>query len=309
MAQATILKPGEGSKFFLVGDHLTSKVEGQQTNRAFDAAVNYVPQGSGPPPHIHHREDEMFYVLEGAGEFIQDGRRVTAEPGTVLYLAKDVPHAFKSVGAVPLRMIVVTLPSGFAAFTAEAGEPITAIPSGREVTPAAIEKLLRVAPKYGLELADGFAQRDGPLSLAPEQRYWVLGHLATVKLTSEASCGNLCVAEAASPPGGFVPPHRHLAMHECFYVIEGEYEFLIEGKPQRAVPGTFIHIPPGTSHGFRNAGTTPARMADLHTPGGFERFFQECGTPCRDPERPPEPEAMDQQTLKAIFEKHGMELG
>jgi mannose-6-phosphate isomerase-like protein (cupin superfamily) len=152
MAKATVLAPGEGKKFFLVGDQLTSKVEGQQTNRAFDAAINYVPPGSGPPPHIHHREDEMFYVLEGTGEFIQDGRKVTAEPGAVVYLEKDLPHTFKSVGAVPLRMIVVTAPSRFAAFTAEAGEPITAIPSGREVTPAAVEKLLRVAPKYGMEL-------------------------------------------------------------------------------------------------------------------------------------------------------------
>jgi mannose-6-phosphate isomerase-like protein (cupin superfamily) len=313
MSTAIVLDPEQGQRFWLVGDHPTIKVDAQQSSGVFDACINWVAPGNGPPLHIHRREDELFYILEGSALFMQNGRSVTAGSGSTVYLEKDIAHTFKSIGKGPLRFIVVTVPSGFAAFVRECGEPIQTIPSGYEVTPAAIEKLLRVVPRYGLEVV-GDPLPNGatasPISTASHPCYWVMGHLVTIKLTSDSTRGNFCVAEVASPPGASVLPHRHRVMDEFFYVVEGEYEFLVDGKPSRALPGTFIHIPPGTSHGFRNAGSTLARLADFHTPGGFERFFQESGVPCTDPTQAPPPpaEPPDPQQLAAFCARHGMEI-
>ncbi len=130
----------------------------------------------------------------------------------------------------------------------------------------------------------------------------------TLKLGSAETDGQFSVAEVASRPGGGVPPHNHRAMDEFFYVIEGEYEFTLDGQALRAPAGSFVHVPRGVFHGFRNVGSTTARMADFHTPGGFEKFFEECGAECEDPAKPPAPKPPDMEWLMGVFERHGMEL-
>jgi quercetin dioxygenase-like cupin family protein len=62
-----MLQAGKGRAVWVVGDHYTVKCSGEDTGGAFTLIEVLVPPGSGPPPHIHRREDEMFYVL--AGEF------------------------------------------------------------------------------------------------------------------------------------------------------------------------------------------------------------------------------------------------
>jgi quercetin dioxygenase-like cupin family protein len=61
----TYVPSGEGNPLYLVGDLYTFKVTGEETNGAFALWEALIPPQAGPPPHIHHREDESFYVLEG----------------------------------------------------------------------------------------------------------------------------------------------------------------------------------------------------------------------------------------------------
>src|SRR5205823_5477532 len=56
----------------------------------------------------------------------------------------------------------------------------------------------------------------------------------------------------------------------------------IAGQITRPAPGTVVHIPPGVPHGFKNVGSTRARLVDYHFPGGFERFFEEVGVAAID---------------------------
>ena len=99
-------------------------------------------------------------------------------------------------------------------------------------------------------------------------------------------------------------------MDEYFHVIEGEYEFTLDGKPTKAPAGTFIHVPKGVVHGFMNKSDRPAKVADFHTPGGFEAFFEECGAPATDrTSRPPAPTGPpDLAFVTALFDRHGMDL-
>jgi len=67
-----------------------------------------------------------------------------------------------------------------------------------------------------------------------------------------------------------VQPHTHRAHADCFFVLEGEAEFTLDGESHRFGPGSFVAAPIGTVHGFRNAGTGELRMLNLSAPNtGF----------------------------------------
>ena len=78
----TSVPPGEGKSLWLATDLYTFKVVGEDTNGAFSLSELTAHPQFGPPPHIHHREDESYYVLEGEFEFLDEGRTFTAGAGS-----------------------------------------------------------------------------------------------------------------------------------------------------------------------------------------------------------------------------------
>jgi mannose-6-phosphate isomerase-like protein (cupin superfamily) len=73
-----VLHAGKGPAYWVVGDLYTILAAGEDTGGAFALIHALVPPQSGPPPHLHHREDEAFYVLEGEVTFQADGRTIAA---------------------------------------------------------------------------------------------------------------------------------------------------------------------------------------------------------------------------------------
>jgi mannose-6-phosphate isomerase-like protein (cupin superfamily) len=65
--------------------------------------------------------------------------------------------------------------------------------------------------------------------------------------------------------------HVHEAEDDAFYIVEGEMTFTFGDEVAAASPGTFVLVPPGVEHGFRNDGTLPVRMLNIHAPAGFDR--------------------------------------
>ena len=72
-------------------------------------------------------------------------------------------------------------------------------------------------------------------------------------------------------PGRVLESHVHDGEDDAFYIIEGEMTFVVEDTEIPAPPGTFVLVPPGIEHGFRNDGATPVRMFNIHAPAGFDR--------------------------------------
>ncbi|HEX2183194.1 MAG TPA: quercetin 2,3-dioxygenase [Rubrobacteraceae bacterium] len=136
---------------------------------------------------------------------------------------------------------------------------------------------------------------------------WLLGDLYTFKAVSEDTEGAFALWETTSPPGGGPPPHLHRQEDETFYVLEGEMEFWAGGDTIRAGAGSFVHIPRGTLHTFKNVGTTPARFLGTVMPGGFEKFFLEVGEPATDGSSPPEGPP-DVERLVATAAKYNCEI-
>ncbi len=109
---------------------------------------------------------------------------------------------------------------------------------------------------------------------------WVLGELVTYKTTSEQTGGAYSLFEVTTQPDGRVLPHVQHREDESFYVLEGEYEFLVEGRTIKAGAGSLLYVPKGILHAHKNVGEGVGRMLVSQTPGGlYERFFEEVGNP------------------------------
>jgi quercetin dioxygenase-like cupin family protein len=146
-----VLPAGQGPAYGVVGDRYTILASGEDTGGAYALIEALVPPGGGPPPHVHRREDEAFYVLEGEPAFQADGRDITATAGAWVTLAKGSLHTFRNNGPATARMLIVVTPAGLERFFAEVGQEAADQPPAA-VTPADIERLLAVAPKYGIEI-------------------------------------------------------------------------------------------------------------------------------------------------------------
>ena len=126
---------------------------GEDTNGKYALIEALVSPGGGPPPHVHSREEEGFYVLEGEITFTINGERVVATAGMFVNMPVGTPHSFKNESNKPARMLVTLAPAGLEKMFMEIGVPLaegatTALPPTRED----VEKLLAIAPKYGIEI-------------------------------------------------------------------------------------------------------------------------------------------------------------
>ena len=79
--------PGEGSRsLWVFGELVVCKTKSEQTGGAYSLFEVVTQPGSGPPPHVQHREDEAFYVLEGEYEFLIGKETKREGPGSLFYV-------------------------------------------------------------------------------------------------------------------------------------------------------------------------------------------------------------------------------
>jgi glyoxylate utilization-related uncharacterized protein len=81
-------------------------------NGGFDLAISKMRRGTEPPPHVHSREDEFFYVLSGEMRFYVDGEVFTVTAGECMFLPRRKPHAFR-VTSEEAHNICLVVPGGF----------------------------------------------------------------------------------------------------------------------------------------------------------------------------------------------------
>ena len=143
-----------------------------------------------------------------------------------------------------------------------------------------------------------------------DRALWISCELVTCKVTSEQTGGAYSLFEIMSHPRGGVPPHIQHREDECFYVLEGEFQFLVEDRTMRVGVGSLVYIPRGNLHAYENVGDKPARMLVSQTPGGLhERFFEELGKPAEDPSAPPTTENRPGAAkITATATKYGIEI-
>ncbi len=95
--------------------------------------------------------------------------------------------------------------------------------------------------------------------------------------TGDQTDGGYFLVEAIVPPGGGPPFHIQTREEEAFYVLEGQLSFYGEAGEIVAGPGTYLNIPKGAKHRFRNNSDVTAKMLFFFTPAGIEGLFDQLG--------------------------------
>lgn len=153
MSTPTIRKPHAGRTIAVVGDVYRFLATGDETNGKYAMFEAMVPPGGGPPPHIHSREEESFYVLEGEITFRVGDEQLVATAGMFANMPFGTPHSFKNESSQPAKMIISVAPAGLEQMFFEFGVELpegstTALPPTKQE----IDKLLTIAPNYGIEI-------------------------------------------------------------------------------------------------------------------------------------------------------------
>lgn len=96
-----------------------------------------------------------------------------------------------------------------------------------------------------------------------------IGNVEFLARTEDTPRFTFAIIEIAA--GRVLEAHVHQEEDDAFLILEGELVFELPEGEAHAPPGTFVLVPPGVEHGFRNPGDTPVRMLNIHAPAGFDR--------------------------------------
>jgi quercetin dioxygenase-like cupin family protein len=151
-AEPSLVGPGESDAYWFLGALATIKASTETTGGGVAVIEHLAPRGHGSPLHVHTREDEWFYVLEGELTFWVDGEVSAAPAGSFVYGPKGLPHTF-IVSSQVARFLLVTEPAGFERFTRALGQPA----ERHEIPPPAteppdIDGLAKLAATFGLQI-------------------------------------------------------------------------------------------------------------------------------------------------------------
>jgi quercetin dioxygenase-like cupin family protein len=145
-----------GETFWGPGDMYRFLVTGEETGGTYFAMEALVPPGGGPPPHIHRNEDETFYIVEGAVDFLLGDDTITAGVGDFVNVPRGLVHCFHNAGTDPMRMILTFTPAGIEKFFEEtlerALDPTQAPPDNVDEVAA---RYAAAASRYGIEFIVG----------------------------------------------------------------------------------------------------------------------------------------------------------
>lgn len=147
--RSIVVDAGEGrtpAPLNIVGEKTLVKVSAEDSDGMLAFFHLVAPPMSGPPLHVHTREDELFYVLEGELVFELDGKRHTVRAGDTVYLRRGVVHAYQNFTSADARLLIATTPGGFSNFFVELS---AATPLGTMPDPDVVGA---IGGKYGMSI-------------------------------------------------------------------------------------------------------------------------------------------------------------
>ena len=140
---------GQGTPIWFLGALSYIKLSSEESGGTLSIIEDHLPPGRATPYHVHHHDDETFYIREGTATFFSGTEKFQATAGAVIFLPKNIPHGFRADTAA--HILIVTTPSGFDRFVVEAGEPAPSLTLPPPSMPD-FEKLTRLATKYGMDI-------------------------------------------------------------------------------------------------------------------------------------------------------------
>jgi mannose-6-phosphate isomerase-like protein (cupin superfamily) len=143
-----------GKSIWLMGMLITFKAVSEETGGEYSLYELTVPPQLGVLPHIHHRETEAYYLLDGEVEFLRGEHTVRARVGEFVFVPRGVVHGFTNVGQEPARFMGIVTPGGLhEKLLSGLGEPAKTetLPPPPEGPPD-VERLVQIASEYDTEI-------------------------------------------------------------------------------------------------------------------------------------------------------------
>jgi quercetin dioxygenase-like cupin family protein len=143
---------GDGKEFVLAGIVMKCLLSGEQTSGRFCLFENKSGGNTRTPIHVHTRDDETLYIIEGELTAVLDGqpRRLTA--GESIFLPRSIPHQLVNVSGTPAKYILIGTPALFERFLEAAGHELQPDEAVGPPTPKEIERLREASPRFGIAL-------------------------------------------------------------------------------------------------------------------------------------------------------------
>lgn len=142
------LGPSEGDARRVLEELDTFKAVASQTRGLFALKESRSARGSGPPLHVHEREDEACYVIEGEVTLFIGDETVSATSGSWTYLPRRIPHSLR-IESDEARMLWLIVPGGFDSFFLEL---FPAAATGTEAEQPDAERMVTTAARYGVTI-------------------------------------------------------------------------------------------------------------------------------------------------------------
>jgi quercetin dioxygenase-like cupin family protein len=157
MSLAQTLRPmavgqDEGEARWWLGMLAVIKATAADTGGQMTIVEVTIPSGFAAPLHVHHWEDEAFWLLEGSATFEVGGTTIEANAGDYLFGPRDIPHRF-TAGDAGCRMLFICTPGGFEELVIAMSEPAASrtLPPPSDEEPDR-ERIAAIARTYGNEL-------------------------------------------------------------------------------------------------------------------------------------------------------------
>lgn len=123
-ASPRIVRAGDATQLWVLGILLTIKADSDVTGGGYVITEDFVLPGHGVPLHVHTREDEAMYVVEGEVNITIGDLQRTATPGDVAHMPRNVPHRFQNLSDKPARLVLMFSPGGIEGLFREIGKPV-----------------------------------------------------------------------------------------------------------------------------------------------------------------------------------------
>jgi mannose-6-phosphate isomerase-like protein (cupin superfamily) len=144
--------PGKTKEFVLAGIVMKCLLSGEQTAGQFCLFENKSNGNTRTPIHVHAKDDETIYIIEGELTAVIDGkpRRLTA--GESIFLPRGIPHQLINMSGNPNRYILIGTPALFERFVREGGRELQPDEIAGPPTSEEIERLREASPRFGITL-------------------------------------------------------------------------------------------------------------------------------------------------------------
>ena len=149
-----VSETSEAKSLWFMNGHVTVHLAMAGNAGGISITEHLLPAGFGPPYHVHHNEDETFYVLDGEVRCKQLDRVLHAKPGEVVHLARGIPHGFKVVSSEGARLLIVSN-GGFEAMLRAASQVASSVSlpeRQQDPTPEMQAKLAEICAANGIQL-------------------------------------------------------------------------------------------------------------------------------------------------------------